>query len=69
MQITTVQRNDSLSLSIDHDNFDGKPLLRASELRLHKIFILNESLIESIITKVYQAFMKIVIEKLLGLIQ
>ena len=69
MQITTRLRNDSLSLPIKESDFTELPLLKTGELRLHKIFILNESLIAGTITKVSNNFMKAVINKLLTLIQ
>ena len=65
MQITTRLRNDSLSLVISQTDYNEDLLLKQSELRLHKIFILHESLIASKITSVHDLFMAAVINKLL----
>jgi mRNA interferase MazF len=64
MQVTTRLRNDNLSLLILKNNFSDKPLLRQSELRIHKIFILNQFLIESRITTVSNDFLKKINERL-----
>jgi mRNA interferase MazF len=69
MQVTTKLRRDNLSLPLNENNFTGTPLLKQSELRLHKIFILNDSLIAGNITNVSSDFMRIVISKLIKLIQ
>lgn len=69
MQITSVLRRDHLSLVINEADYSEVQLLKQSELRLHKIFILHETLIEEKITSVSSHFMNIVIETLLRLIQ
>ena len=69
MQITSRLRNDNLSFIIKETDFVGTPLLKQGELRLHKIFILNEILIAGGITNVSARFMKTVIERLITLIQ
>ena len=69
MQITTKLRSDSLSLLIKENDFSGSPLLKQSELRLHKIFILNELLVAGGITNVSADFMKTVIAGLIKLIE
>jgi mRNA interferase MazF len=69
MQITSHIRNDKLSLLIKESDFSGGPLLKQSELRLHKVFILHESLIAGGITNVSTAFMETVIKQLLKLIE
>jgi len=69
MQITSRLRSDSLSLIIKETDYSGSPLLKSSELRLHKIFIINESLIASGITIVSPAFMKTVTDDLMKLIE
>ncbi len=69
MQVTARLRGDNLSLSINERNFTGSPLLKQSELRLHKIFILNNSLIAGNITNVSSDFMRTVISELIKLIQ
>lgn len=57
MQITSRLRDDSLSLIIEDSEYSGTPLLKKSELRVHKIFILNDQLIAGGITNVSPAFM------------
>ncbi len=69
MQITSRLRNDSLSLLIKETDYSASPLLKPSELRLHKIFIINESLIAGGITIASPAFMKTVISELMKLIE
>ena len=69
MQITSRLRNDSLSLEIKETDYSGSPLLKSSELRLHKIFIVNEMLIASGITIVSPVFMKTVSGELMKLIE
>lgn len=68
MQVTTRLRGDTLSQIILHKDYNEDPLLKQSELRLHKIFILHSSLISNKITTVSDEFMKIVINKLLSLL-
>ena len=68
MQVTTRLRGDKLSLVIQQQDFKEAPLLKQSELRLHKIFILHESLIESKITSVNDGLMKTMINTLLSLL-
>lgn len=69
MQITSRLRNDHFSLLINEADYSGSELLKSSELRLHKIFILNELLITGGITIVTPDFMKTVISKLFKLIE
>ena len=69
MQITSRLRNDNLSLGIKKTDYSGSPLLKSSELRLHKIFILNEILIAGGITITSPVFMKTVIGELIKLIE
>ena len=68
MQVTTRLRGDALSLSIAENDFKENALLKQSELRLHKIFILHERLIANKITCVTTYFMDMVIEKLVVLL-
>ena len=68
MQITSNLRNDNLSLLIKDADYSGSPLLKQSELRLHKIFILNETIIAGSLANVSPDFMKIVIRELLRLL-
>jgi mRNA interferase MazF len=69
MQITSKLRNDNLSFAINPASYTGPPLLKDSELRIHKIFILNETLIAGDITNVSAGFMKSVITKLIKLVE
>jgi mRNA interferase MazF len=69
MQVTSRLRNDGLSFVINEADFTGSPLLKQSELRLHKIFIINESLIAGGITNVSPVFMKTVTGELMKLIE
>jgi mRNA interferase MazF len=45
MQITTRLRNDHLSLTILNNNYKEVPLLKLSELRLHKILLFIKALL------------------------
>ncbi|MEP6700189.1 MAG: type II toxin-antitoxin system PemK/MazF family toxin, partial [Bacteroidota bacterium] len=65
MQITSRLRQDNLSQILNESDYAGSPLLKQSELRLHKIFILNESLIAGGITNVSSTFMKIVTNRVM----
>lgn len=56
MQITSVLRNDRLSLAILSQDFLLRPLLKQSFLRLHKIFFLNQNYISRKETSVTPAF-------------
>jgi mRNA interferase MazF len=69
MQVTSRLRNDSLSYLINEADYTGSPLLKQSELRLHKIFILNESLIAGGITNVSGNFLKSIVALVIKLIE
>ena len=69
MQITSKLRSDDLSFVIKEEFYTGLPLLKESELRIHKIFILNEILMAGSITNVSSDFMKSVITKLIKLVE
>jgi len=70
VQVTSRIRNDSLSLPIDNTDFvNFKYLPLQSCIRLHKIFLLNESLIISKNTAVNTGFLNSVIEKIIALIK
>lgn len=69
MQVTSRLGNDDLSLLIEEKDFIHSPLLKQSELRLHKIIILNNLLIAGRITTVSNGFMDNVITQLLKLIK
>ncbi len=70
LQITSKVKNDSLSLPILKNNFvNEKELPLASSLRVHKIFLLNQSLIISKATEVNIDFLNAVIDKFNALIK
>ena len=70
IQITSKICNDSLSLPINKTDFvNGKELPLQSCIRLHKIFLLNESLIISRNTAVKPGFLDLVIAKITKLIK
>ncbi|MBN2764719.1 MAG: type II toxin-antitoxin system PemK/MazF family toxin [Bacteroidales bacterium] len=70
VQITSKIRNDSLSLPINKSDFvNGKELPLKSCIRLHKIFMLSESLIISKNTTVNSGFLNSVVEKITKLIE
>ncbi|HDR50129.1 MAG TPA: type II toxin-antitoxin system PemK/MazF family toxin [Mariniphaga anaerophila] len=70
VQITSKMRNDSLSFPLSKPNFvNSKELPLQSCIRLHKIFLLNESLIISRNTAVNERFLDLVIEKITELIK
>ena|SRR3972149_1041395 len=70
VQVTSKIRNDSLSLPINKSDFvNEKELPLQSCIRLHKIFLLNESLIISKNTAVNPGFLDSVIEKITGLLK
>ena len=70
VQVTSKIRNDSLSLPIDKSDFvNGKVLPLQSCIRLHKIFLLNESLIISKNTAVNPGFLNSVVDKVTALIK
>jgi hypothetical protein len=52
MQVTSNLRNDNFSYPLQTENFKGSPLLKTGELRLHKIFVIHQSLIKSVITAI-----------------
>ena len=70
VQVTSKIRNDSLSLPINKTDFvDGKELPLQSCIRLHKIFLLNESLIISKNTSVTSDFLDTTVEKITQIIK
>jgi len=70
VQVTSKVRNDNLSLSINKTDFiNSKKLPLQSCIRLHKIFLLNESLIISKNTAVVSGYLDLVIEKITKLIK
>lgn len=70
VQVTSKIRNDSLSFPINKVDFvNGKELPLLSCIRLHKIFLLNESLIISKNTAVNANFLSSVIDKITALLK
>ena len=70
VQVTSKIRNDSLTLSINKtDYFNNNELPLQSCIRLHKIFLLNESLIISKNTALNAKFLESVIDKITALIK
>ncbi len=70
VQVTSKIRNDSLTQPINKTDFvNGKELPLQSCIRLHKIFLLNESLIISKNTAVNAGFLESTIENITKLIK
>lgn len=70
IQVTSKVRKDTLSIPINKNDFiNGKELPLQSYLRIHKIFLLNESLIISKNTAVNPVFLDLVIEKITEMIK
>ncbi len=70
VQITSKVRNDRLSLLMNKSDFvNGEELPLQSCIRLHKKFLLNESLIISKNTAVNPGFLESVIENITKLIK
>lgn len=70
VQITSKAKNDKLTLPVLTVNFsDNKPLPLTSYIRLHKIFLLSESLIISKVASVKSNFMSQVINRIVELIK
>jgi mRNA interferase MazF len=70
VQVTSKIRNDSLTLPINKIDFvNGKELPLQSCIRLHKIFLLNESLIFSKNTAVTTDFISLAAEKITQLLK
>ena len=70
VQVTSKIRNDDLSLPIKKSDFvNDKELPLQSCIRLHKVFLLNESLIISKNTNVNPGFLGSGVEKITALIK
>ncbi|TDE11962.1 type II toxin-antitoxin system PemK/MazF family toxin [Dyadobacter psychrotolerans] len=61
VQITSQVKKDSLSIPINESDFEGNSLPLHSFLRIHKVFLLNESLIISKITSAKPSFLSLII--------
>lgn len=68
VQITSQVKNDGFSLPIAASDFIGKQLPLTSFVRLHKIFLLNESLIISKATIITPKFHQKLVAKITSLI-
>jgi mRNA interferase MazF len=69
VQITSQVKVDFLSISIDSSDFYGNPLPLKSFVRIHKVFLLNESLIINKITSVNTSFLTSLIDTLVKLVR
>jgi len=70
VQITSKVRTDALSLYIDKTNFtDNKALPLDSCIRLHKLFLLNQSLILEKATSIKKEFLEKVVGEIIKLIK
>jgi mRNA interferase MazF len=69
VQITSKDKKDALSLSIKPTDYLGEELPLKSFIRLHKIFLLNESLVLSKATSLKAGFLETVINKIIELIK
>ena len=68
VQITSKMKNDGLSMNLNDSDFLIKVLPLKSYIRIHKIFLLNESLIINKITKVSDKFRRQLTQKITELI-
>lgn len=68
VQITSKVRNDGLSEQISETDYLHNVLPLKSYLRIHKIFLLNESLIIKRITKVTDGFKNKITDRIFELI-
>jgi mRNA interferase MazF len=70
VQITSKIRKDDFSVLLDRTSFIGeKELPLRSCIRIHKIFLLNESLVISNYTQVTSKFLNFVTERIIDLIK
>lgn len=69
VQLTSKQWQDGLSEPILATDYKGQPLPLPSEVRVHKIFTANDSLINRKLTRVTPKFRQKIVRKLVGLIQ
>jgi mRNA interferase MazF len=69
VQITSKDKKDALSVPIKTTDYTDNKELPLKSLRLHKIFLLNESLVISKTTSVKPGFLKIVTGKIIELIR
>jgi mRNA interferase MazF len=68
IQVTSVIRSDQFSLDLTSIDYKEEPLLKHSQLRLHKIFILNHTLTAGKITSVEETFLSKAVQQIIKLI-
>ncbi len=68
VQITSKFKNDELTMILNDSDFVIKVLPLKSYIRIHKIFLLNESLIINKITRVSNKFRKNLVKRITELI-
>jgi mRNA interferase MazF len=68
VQITSKFKNDELTMNLNDSDFVIKVLPLKSFIRIHKIFLLNESLIINKITRVSDKFRKNLVKRITELI-
>ncbi|WP_019989280.1 type II toxin-antitoxin system PemK/MazF family toxin [Rudanella lutea] len=68
MQVTSQVKHDGLSIPLLAANYSGAPLPLTSFVRIHKIFLLNESLIVRKVAATHIAFRDYAVSQLIKLI-
>ena len=69
IQITSKIKKDDFSIILNKTDYSTTPLLLNSYVRIHKIFLLNESLILKKVSSVKSSFLKRITDKINGIIQ
>jgi len=69
IQITSKVKRDDFSVILNKTDYTTKPLPLKSYVRIHKIFLLNESLILKKAGSVKSSFLKRIADKINGIIQ
>ena len=68
VQITSKMKNDGLTMNLNDSDYLLKVLPLKSYIRIHKIFLLNESLIITKLSRVSDKFRKQLIQRITELI-
>ncbi|WP_372948495.1 type II toxin-antitoxin system PemK/MazF family toxin [Mariniphaga sp.] len=68
IQITSKVKNDGLSVNIEDEDYLTSVLPLKSYVRIHKIFLLNESLIIRKVSKISLKFKEILTQRIIDLI-
>lgn len=68
IQITSKVKNDGLSVNIEDEDYLTNTLPLKSYVRIHKIFLLNESLIIRKVSKISLKFKEILTQRIIDLI-